>query len=611
VPHLARCRTVCRNPISGLPLRLAQQASGLPLCAFTSGDESVLRDYVEIAWAHSIRYGTALIENVLGPRLEVVAVDDSQFKLQNLSRQEMRFSSEAVEIVYETPDPVTNGTRRVRVPVQCSGIEPHVLTPSIRFGEPGPESSFTCSLPASVPEAPVDRRTFWVVVRGALGGRGEVGTSAEFDARQKSYAVAVRKVIGSEVFYGGRTVVAGADPDMSEQLDIHTLSLDPTLNLTAEDPNSVAVNVTSGVRAALGDGSLDFSYPSAQPNGSFVAVRADSGATDQTFDATTNGDKQALFVLDPTVEPTDTAALTEVSLCTGVGPCVRHEARVLASPRNSFHLQWSIDGEAIVARGPGGDAFITDAPGHGTTSRRILISASNGLAPESPNEVEACVERPSISVSLLSATRVAASAACTRTRYLPLPGGANVGEQMQSGADVLIASLTPSTLLPDALVPQALERLDVQASLIRSCGPCTGPNCTQETFDCGETVESEGEVDTAWSPDGLRLAAVGQWEVSSVWTGGRDLWVVDPSGAARTVLQLLPGEGLIRSPVWAPDGEWIAVVIGKTETDSDIYLIDPNGPASQAPRRVTKGLEVQNAITWRSRSPLRLPTVGP
>ena len=613
VPHLARCRTVCLNPIAGLALRLAQEASGVPLCGYVNEDESVLRDYVEIAWAHAIRYGTALIENVLGPRLEVVAVDESEFKLQNLSRQPLQFSSDAVEIVYETLDPVTNGSRRVRVPVSCSGTEPHVLAPSAHFGEPGPESSFTCSLPGSVPEAPVDQRTFWVVIRGALGGRGEVGTGDEFDRKEKSFAVAARKVVGSEVFFGARTMVSGPDADSREHLDVHSLSLDPTLNLTPADPNTVAFNATEKIREALGgDDSVDFSYPSAEPDGPLVAIRSDFGTTNQTFDATTDGDKQALFVLDPTVAATDPAALQDVPLCVAGQSCLRHEARVFAlSPRNSFTLQWSSDARSIVARGPGGDSYITDAPSVGTASRLFRITVSNGLVDEAPNELETCTERPS--VAALSASRVAASATCTRTRSGTIAGGSSNGVTLQSGGDVLIATLTPSAVLPGALVPQSLERFDVEAKSVRNCTPCSGPSCQQqpEVFDCGETVESESEVDVAWSPDGVRLATVGEWEVGVDWTGGHDLWVIDPSGAARNVLKLLPGEGVIHSPVWSPDGEWIAVVIGKGPTDSDIYLVDPDGAVSQSPRRVTKGLEVQNGITWRSRSPLRLPSGPP
>jgi TolB protein len=90
-------------------------------------------------------------------------------------------------------------------------------------------------------------------------------------------------------------------------------------------------------------------------------------------------------------------------------------------------------------------------------------------------------------------------------------------------------------------------------------------------------VRSDWDWEAAWSPDGLRLAFVSNCLKPSCDSAVSDLWVMnaDGSGAHR----LTAGVGIdddAYSPVWSPDGEWIAFDMERNSI-RDVYRIRPDG----------------------------------
>lgn len=264
VPHLAQCRAICQGPARFL----------VPdkLCVGSPSDESVLRDYIEIEWAYAIRYGEALLRKLLSPRIDIIPTGNSEFRIANLTPHELRFDPSAISIWYETHDTATGQMRRVEAPVDCgSGVL--VLDPAPAVGKPGPTSSFTCDLPASLAVPAAIHDDFFVVARGKWGERGTVGTPAELEA-SGDYAVAFRRVLGRQIVFHQDTERAGTSDDtVIHDVVLAQFSIEGALGGT---PHFRTRNLTTQLRAQINaDVAVDFGSPSAEPFGTRFAFGGD------------------------------------------------------------------------------------------------------------------------------------------------------------------------------------------------------------------------------------------------------------------------------------------------------------------------------------------------
>jgi len=86
-------------------------------------------------------------------------------------------------------------------------------------------------------------------------------------------------------------------------------------------------------------------------------------------------------------------------------------------------------------------------------------------------------------------------------------------------------------------------------------------------------------MESCWSPDGSRIAAVTMREGTEAWT----TWLHDSAG--NVLVRLGDPSWSLRDPAWMPSGTAL-LAAGRAPTDSvqNIYLVDPNGPII---RRVT------------------------
>ena len=115
-----------------------------------------------------------------------------------------------------------------------------------------------------------------------------------------------------------------------------------------------------------------------------------------------------------------------------------------------------------------------------------------------------------------------------------------------------------------------------------------------------ETRLTEGEFDNTaptWSPDSQHLAFVSQrGDEERDFTNNSDLWVVAASRAAGVVAEprcLPTPAGPVESPVWSPDGKWIAYCghdrpnVAGVNTNLWVIAADGNGEA----RNLTAGFD--------------------
>jgi hypothetical protein len=286
VPHLARCG------FHGFQRPGATLSREGPL-SFSVLDESVQRDYLEILFPLAIDYTTKLMDHYFTPRFEVVPVGKSdpgdpeapdRFRLLSRVPHPLRFDASAIEVVYETADPQNGGGNHATAPVHCvSGSGGELVLPAAPSWErPGPVGDFACSMPAALPSPALRRGDFWIVLRGALGERGEVGTPAEFDGGQKEFVTAFRRVLGWQfAVTSSPSSVENPSQDAESVADLFTVGFDLERAQAGGEPRTIQVNRSAVLREQLAPslGSevdrVDFSHPSAEPGGTRIVFGGD------------------------------------------------------------------------------------------------------------------------------------------------------------------------------------------------------------------------------------------------------------------------------------------------------------------------------------------------
>jgi hypothetical protein len=272
VPHLAACRMHQHR------LASTQSKPDFPWGA-TIMNESVQRDYIEILWPWVIRYSARFLESYFAPRLEVIPISENEFRLANRTPFALSFDGSAVEIVYDESDPADGLQPRDAIAASCPAGA--LTLPAAALGEErGAPSTFTCSLPTALPASPRDPGSFWVVVRGRLGARGEVGTPEEYASGQKDFVVAFDRVLPQIAYEGLRITDPGTDA--GRRADVYAIDVDLERQVSTADPGPRARNLTGPLRVGLGlvpseAGALDFGLPNSESHGPRVALMGDLG----------------------------------------------------------------------------------------------------------------------------------------------------------------------------------------------------------------------------------------------------------------------------------------------------------------------------------------------
>jgi hypothetical protein len=322
VPHLASCRFHSREFLDLAPKFVSDWGA-------TVIDESVQRDYLELIWPRVIRTTAAFLASQLSPRLEVLPESPTSFRLSNASLFDLRFDPAAVEIAYDTLDAETELPRRVVIPVLCDAASSQETLPAAANpDELGEASEFVCELPEALEEPALIRDSFWILVRGALGQRGEVGTLAEFEAGAKEAVVAIRRV-GPAVVIDHLTT--GTD-DESEQVDLLRIAVDPQNDFALGAPE----NLTAGIRTALGD-QIDVSFPALIPGTGLLAVRSDETVpSDQAQPLFLTGTLTDLYLFNRAGVPVTRDVYAGPAPDSRYDGLTFHSARATATPSGSL-----------------------------------------------------------------------------------------------------------------------------------------------------------------------------------------------------------------------------------------------------------------------------------
>jgi hypothetical protein len=90
------------------------------------------------------------------------------------------------------------------------------------------------------------------------------------------------------------------------------------------------------------------------------------------------------------------------------------------------------------------------------------------------------------------------------------------------------------------------------------------------------TDDQANAISPAWSPDGVRIAFVSNWD------GNFDIWVMNSDGSDPVNLTRSPVQD--RWPAWSPDGEWIAFASVRDSPYWELYIMRSDGSGV---RRVT------------------------
>jgi len=122
----------------------------------------------------------------------------------------------------------------------------------------------------------------------------------------------------------------------------------------------------------------------------------------------------------------------------------------------------------------------------------------------------------------------------------------------------------PAHEKPKVTPPWEIDRLQFKRDRV---GYITGDQRTHlYVFDLASKTTRQitsGEFDAgspAWSPDGTRVAFVANRTENPDGNSNTDIWVVDAGNTdmGETLIRITTNPGSDSSPVWSPDGEWIA-----------------------------------------------------
>jgi hypothetical protein len=538
VPHLARCNYHC---FYGVPVGLG----------YSVIDESVQRDYLELLFPLVIDYGAKFLQHYLAPRIEVVPAGDGGFTFRNLTMLSFQADAAAVEIDYATLDPGEQGDRRRRVQVDCGG-GPLVVQPASTPVGRGPVADFVCRMPTGLPEPALDPSDFWVVVRGALGQRGEVGTPAEFDTEigPKDFVVAFDHV-QPEILFQSEGPLSPGETDEASQSDLIAIPADLSRSVSSSKESPTLRNLSSELRPALAQrfnltsaqlDRLDFISPSAEPGGSRVALAMDLAQAQGSVTESPND----IWILDLTKSPEAEAALTIV-------PKTKPRLGTLG-PR---WVAWNRDGvNDDVVFGAADPATVTN------DLERHDVATGTSLPPRETNHFPG-----SLHGGVLAAVPTAVNASDISDIHL-VDLGTGIGT----------------------------HRFELGPPAVEPCGP-TG--CS-----VGSSTAPAQEEEPEFSPDGTQVAFISAPVGEAGYTGGA-LYVADliRSGDA------ISGGSLWRigtmdramSPIWSPDGAWI---VYSDNVVHDLFAVPAAGGA--AIRLTYTGTLTAGNLTWLS--PLALPT---
>ena len=268
-------------------------------------------------------------------------MDESRFRLANLTELPFTADASAVEIAYEDDDLLTHV-----VPVSCT--DEIVLPPADEPGQRGPESGAICSMPAAnaLPAPPAVRGAFTIVVRGQHGARGSSADPGSWTT--SDFVTAFHRQVPTIVYDSTRVDlhVPEADVDIRFQLGIYQQPIDPLRGLI-EDPANVnrvspsETSLTVPLRVATDRPELDFIRAVQEaPLGRRIAVRSDAFHSPSAGNFENVGAALDVVLLDPTVDPTNAAALELVP-----------DSRLMGIDREPLPAVWSADGAALFPHG--------------------------------------------------------------------------------------------------------------------------------------------------------------------------------------------------------------------------------------------------------------------
>jgi len=269
VPHLASCRFVAKQrPGANRPREGRWIATVI--------DESVQRDYLEILFPLTVDYTAQFLQFVFEPKIKVTGTGATEggrstFEIANVSRFDLTARADEVRIYYDDVDDGRSsfspdcgvGTGEFTLTARTAGQEPDALE---------------CEMPAEFPaeaKAPKSRGNFMVVIRGKHGDRGLV-VDPSVDWKDGDFVTAVDHVLGWQIAYHKAPGALGTDATSVH--DVFLASFDLQAALDGEEVALVEENLTAPFREQLGLGDtnpVDFSSPSAEPNGSRLSFGGD------------------------------------------------------------------------------------------------------------------------------------------------------------------------------------------------------------------------------------------------------------------------------------------------------------------------------------------------